>query len=357
MNGGNDSFSATGNLAALIKVTVDGGTGNDTILGSNGNDMLLGGDGNDFIDGQQGNDVAFLGAGNDVFQWDPGDGSDTVEGQDGTDTHAVQRQQRRRDLRGVGERRARALHPQPRQHRDGPRTTSRPSTSTRSAAPTPSRSTTCPAPTSPRSTSTSPGGRRHAATAQADTVIVNAHPGQRHHRRRSAPGTSVSVVGLSAQVNVTGERRRERHPRHQRARRQRRDHGHDAAGRGDQADPRRRRRQRHDPRQPGRRHADRRRRQRLPVRRQRQRPGADGRRRRRVPVGSGRRQRHGRGPGRHRHAAVLRREHQREHRHRWPMAGACSSPATSPTSPWTSTTSRASISARSAAPTTSWSAT
>ena len=85
-NGGNDSFSATGNLAALIKITVDGGTGDDTILGSNGIDLLRGGDGNDFVDGQQGNDVAFLGAGDDVFQWDPGDGSDTVEGQDGADT-------------------------------------------------------------------------------------------------------------------------------------------------------------------------------------------------------------------------------------------------------------------------------
>ena len=84
--GGNDSHSATGNLAALIKITVDGGAGNDTILGSNGIDLLLGGDGNDFIDGQQGNDVAFMGAGDDVFQWDPGDGSDVVEGQDGTDT-------------------------------------------------------------------------------------------------------------------------------------------------------------------------------------------------------------------------------------------------------------------------------
>jgi Ca2+-binding RTX toxin-like protein len=86
MNGGDDQFSATGNLAALISVTVDGGTGNDTILGSNGADQLLGGDGNDFIDGQQGNDTSFLGAGNDVFQWDPGDGSDIVEGGDGTDT-------------------------------------------------------------------------------------------------------------------------------------------------------------------------------------------------------------------------------------------------------------------------------
>src|SRR4051812_6422192 len=87
-NGGDDSYSATGNLAALIAITVDGGTNNDTLLGSNGNDILLGGDGNDFVDGQQGNDTAFLGAGNDTFQWDPGDGSDTVEGQDGTDKMA-----------------------------------------------------------------------------------------------------------------------------------------------------------------------------------------------------------------------------------------------------------------------------
>ena len=85
-NGGEDSFSATGNLAALIQITVDGGAGNDTLLGSNGADLLLGGSGDDFVDGQQGNDVAFLGAGVDVFQWDPGDGSDTVEGQGETDT-------------------------------------------------------------------------------------------------------------------------------------------------------------------------------------------------------------------------------------------------------------------------------
>ena len=86
MNGGDDSFSATGNLAALIKITADGGAGNDTILGSNGADLIRAGDGNDFVDGQQGNDVAFLGAGDDTFQWDPGDGSDIVEGQVGTDT-------------------------------------------------------------------------------------------------------------------------------------------------------------------------------------------------------------------------------------------------------------------------------
>jgi Ca2+-binding RTX toxin-like protein len=86
MNGGDDTFSATGNLASLISVTVDGGAGNDTMFGSNGDDTLLGGDGNDFIDGNQGSDTALLGAGDDVFAWDPGDGSDTVDGQDGNDT-------------------------------------------------------------------------------------------------------------------------------------------------------------------------------------------------------------------------------------------------------------------------------
>ena len=85
-NGGNDSFSASGNLAPLIALTIDGGAADDTLLGSNGADVLIAGAGSDFVDGQQGNDVAFLGAGNDTFQWDPGDGSDVVEGQENRDT-------------------------------------------------------------------------------------------------------------------------------------------------------------------------------------------------------------------------------------------------------------------------------
>ena len=71
--------------AGVIKLTLDGGAGNDTLLGSQGADILLGGNGNDFVFGDNGNDTAFLGAGDDVFQWDPGDGSDTIEGQAGTD--------------------------------------------------------------------------------------------------------------------------------------------------------------------------------------------------------------------------------------------------------------------------------
>jgi Ca2+-binding RTX toxin-like protein len=83
--GGDDSFSATGNLAALIVTRVNGGDGNDTIRGSNGADTLTGGAGADFFDGQQGNDTMFGENDDDTFQWDPGDGSDIVEGMAGVD--------------------------------------------------------------------------------------------------------------------------------------------------------------------------------------------------------------------------------------------------------------------------------
>jgi Ca2+-binding RTX toxin-like protein len=86
MNGGNDTFTASNGLANLISLSVTGGDGNDTITGGDGNDRLSGGDGNDVINGGRGNDVIFLGAGDDTFVWNPGDGSDTVEGGDGHDT-------------------------------------------------------------------------------------------------------------------------------------------------------------------------------------------------------------------------------------------------------------------------------
>jgi Ca2+-binding RTX toxin-like protein len=86
MNGGDDVFTGSNGLAPLISLTVDGGAGNDQITGGDGNDRLLGGDGNDTITGGRGNDVMIGGAGNDTFVWNPGDGSDTVEGQDGMDT-------------------------------------------------------------------------------------------------------------------------------------------------------------------------------------------------------------------------------------------------------------------------------
>ncbi len=84
--GGDDTINASPLNADWIKLTIDGGAGNDTIVGSQGVDLLLGGDGKDIVTGGRGNDTALLGNGNDTFIWNPGDGSDTVEGQDGTDT-------------------------------------------------------------------------------------------------------------------------------------------------------------------------------------------------------------------------------------------------------------------------------
>jgi Ca2+-binding RTX toxin-like protein len=83
---GDDSIDATGLAASAVKLTLDGGNGNDRLAGGPGVETLRGGDGDDTIDGNGGNDLALLGAGDDTFVWDPGDGSDTVEGQDGTDT-------------------------------------------------------------------------------------------------------------------------------------------------------------------------------------------------------------------------------------------------------------------------------
>src|SRR5262249_46304442 len=82
---GDDGIAATSLPAGVIKLVLDGGAGDDTILGSQGNDTLIGGDGDDFVFGDNGNDVAQLGAGGDVFQGNPGDGNDVVEGGDGTD--------------------------------------------------------------------------------------------------------------------------------------------------------------------------------------------------------------------------------------------------------------------------------
>jgi Ca2+-binding RTX toxin-like protein len=85
---GADQMFGTGNLAALTRLTYDGGAGDDIVNGGNGADTLIGGSGDDSVDGQQGNDTAFLGSGADRFQWDPGDGNDTVEGQGGVDALA-----------------------------------------------------------------------------------------------------------------------------------------------------------------------------------------------------------------------------------------------------------------------------
>src|SRR5262249_13826435 len=84
--GGNDTVNASSLPAGVVRLSVDGGAGNDAIIGSDGDDVLFGGDGDDVIVGRRGNDLAVLGAGDDTFVWNPGDGSDTVEGQAGFDS-------------------------------------------------------------------------------------------------------------------------------------------------------------------------------------------------------------------------------------------------------------------------------
>ena len=75
-----------------LRVTVDGWTGNDTILGSAVADELIGGAGNDRVHGNGGNDTIHGGLGNDLLSGDDGDdfidggyGNDTVAGGLGTD--------------------------------------------------------------------------------------------------------------------------------------------------------------------------------------------------------------------------------------------------------------------------------
>jgi hypothetical protein len=67
-------------------LTVDGGSGHDTLDGGDGAELLLGGSGDDAVDGNRGADTGNLGSGRDSFRWDPGDGSDIIEGESGTDT-------------------------------------------------------------------------------------------------------------------------------------------------------------------------------------------------------------------------------------------------------------------------------
>jgi Ca2+-binding RTX toxin-like protein len=86
--GGADTITGQNGIGALTHLTLDAGSGADTVRGGDGADTLLGGTGDDHVDGNIGADSAQLGSGNDTFEWDPGDGSDTVDGQSGNDNLA-----------------------------------------------------------------------------------------------------------------------------------------------------------------------------------------------------------------------------------------------------------------------------
>ncbi len=64
-------------------VTMDGGTGNDTLLGGSGGDLFQGGTDNDSAQGNAGRDSLFGDSGNDFLSG--GDGSDLLDGDEGND--------------------------------------------------------------------------------------------------------------------------------------------------------------------------------------------------------------------------------------------------------------------------------
>jgi Ca2+-binding RTX toxin-like protein len=83
--GGADTIAALSQATLPAQLTLDGGTGNDSLNGSGGGDSVLGGSGNDTVRANRGNDAVLLGSGNDVAQWNPGDGNDSLEGEAGAD--------------------------------------------------------------------------------------------------------------------------------------------------------------------------------------------------------------------------------------------------------------------------------
>ncbi|MFK7817673.1 MAG: calcium-binding protein, partial [Planctomycetaceae bacterium] len=83
--GGDDAIIGTNELAGLIELDLDGGSGNDELRGGGGDDYLAGGDGDDTLIGNLGNDIKLGQGGNDLTIWNNGDGSDLMEGGAGTD--------------------------------------------------------------------------------------------------------------------------------------------------------------------------------------------------------------------------------------------------------------------------------
>ena len=87
--GGDDTITGAEGLDGLIALSLDGGTGNDSITGGDGDDALWGGAGDDLLVGFRGGDTMRGGAGNDRMVWNNGDGSDLMEGGAGQDTAEV----------------------------------------------------------------------------------------------------------------------------------------------------------------------------------------------------------------------------------------------------------------------------
>jgi Ca2+-binding RTX toxin-like protein len=100
VNGGSggDSITGAAGLAPLILLSLNGGPGTDTITGGDGPDDLTGGDGNDAlagaggddrIVGDRGDDTMGGDDGDDTLVWNNGDNNDTMDGAAGVDRTEV----------------------------------------------------------------------------------------------------------------------------------------------------------------------------------------------------------------------------------------------------------------------------
>ena len=96
--GGDDTFNGAAGLAPLTLLSMNGGSGDDSLTGGDGPDLITGGDGNDKLDGaggddrvvgDRGTDTLSGGDGNDALVWNNGDGSDVSNGDAGFDVVEV----------------------------------------------------------------------------------------------------------------------------------------------------------------------------------------------------------------------------------------------------------------------------
>lgn len=88
---GNDTINVSPDVT--VRLTLEGGAGDDRIRGGGGNDTIRGGDGDDTIEAAGGNDTVYGGAGRDYINGSVGNdrlyggtGDDVVYGGDGDDT-------------------------------------------------------------------------------------------------------------------------------------------------------------------------------------------------------------------------------------------------------------------------------
>jgi hypothetical protein len=76
--GGDDTITGTAGLAPLIKLRMNGGEGNDTLIGSDGDDVMDAGPSDDTMVCGAGHDVMAGNDGDDRMVWNHGDESDVM---------------------------------------------------------------------------------------------------------------------------------------------------------------------------------------------------------------------------------------------------------------------------------------